>query len=52
MPILFYEDSFSGHDCLRWCFHSDVVSFSAIFVWCAFQTGNSVQVHIVILAYA
>ena len=25
--------------------HSDAVSFSAIFVWCAFQTGNSLQVH-------
>ncbi len=24
--------------------HSDAVCFSAIFVWCAFQTGNSVQV--------
>jgi hypothetical protein len=25
--------------------HSGAVSFSAIFVWCAFQTGNAVQVH-------
>ena len=25
-------------------FFSDAVTFSAIFVWCAFQTGNSVQV--------
>ena len=26
--------------------HSDAVSFSAVFVWCAFQTGNSVQVRL------
>jgi hypothetical protein len=24
--------------------HSSAVSFSAVFVWCAFQTGNSLQV--------
>lgn len=24
--------------------HSDAISFSAIFVWCGFQTGNTVQV--------
>ena len=26
--------------------HSDVVSFSAVFVWCAFQTGNTLQVRL------
>lgn len=24
--------------------HSDAISFSAVFVWCGFQTGNTVQV--------
>ena len=32
--------------------HSDAVSFSAIFVWCAFQTGNALQVHPLFLAHA
>ncbi|EDR05578.1 uncharacterized protein LACBIDRAFT_237036 [Laccaria bicolor S238N-H82] len=28
------------------CIHRDVISFSAIFVWCGFQTGNFVQLAI------
>ena len=31
-------------------FSSDVVCFSAVFVWCAFQTGNTVQVRTQTLA--
>ena len=30
------------------CFTSDAVSFTAIFVWCGFQTGNFVQVQMII----
>lgn len=33
--------SFHGFD--RLAIYSDSVSFTAIFVWCGFQTGNSVQ---------
>ncbi len=26
------------------CTHSDSITFSAVFIWCGFQTGNTVQV--------
>ena len=58
--VLFYDwmdvcrscpSSFCFSRSLSPILHSDAVSFSAVFVWCAFQTGNSLQVHPPVLSH-
>ena len=45
--------NFADYDCANvHCSHvtisSDAISFSAVFVWCAFQTGNTLQVRLLL----
>jgi hypothetical protein len=39
-----YHFSFMSLSLNSSCFNSDSVTFSAIYVWCGFQTGNGTQV--------